>query len=113
MRKRDQAKLQHLIHATVEKVPDQETDNQSDGTSLETECGESLTQKYLNHGGSSLHLPVSLDQYYYHSLPATDSKTSDQVLYRYQETIPQDRLVCMVDQLWLHVFDSSMARIRC
>lgn len=67
---------------------------------------------------SGLHISRTLDQFYYHSLPPseTDDRDLDQVIYRYQDdkinTRQQqwkyeDYVICVVDQLWLWVIDDS------
>ncbi|KAK7697963.1 Cyclin-dependent kinase [Diaporthe eres] len=35
------------------------------------------------------HLPLTLDQYYYHSMPGTEGRAKDQVLFRHQETVSE------------------------
>lgn len=50
---------------------------------------EKLIQAYCKPGkqgeaGNDLHLPRTLDQFYYHSLQNTEERDRDQVLYRYQ-----------------------------
>lgn len=58
---------------------------------------------------SGFHLPLTLDQYHYHSLPGTENRTKDQVLFRHQRAIPEpERFICIVGHLWLHVMDDSM-----
>lgn len=61
----------------------------------------------------SMHLPLILDQYYYGARPeSADKRVKKQVLFRHQEReanriVEDERLICMVDQLWVHVFDDS------
>lgn len=62
----------------------------------------------------SVHVPQSLDEFYYQFLALVDNRTTDQVIYRYQGLPPrsieeQERFVCVVDQLWLYVVDDGNA----
>lgn len=61
-----------------------------------------------------LHVPRTLDQFYYHSLGDTDRRDGDQVIYRQQKkglkktrTNPTQYMICMVNQLWLWVVDDG------
>lgn len=58
---------------------------------------ERLIQAYSKPGkqgeaGNDLHLPRTLDQFYYHSLQNTEERDRDQVLYRYQGKLQQEAM---------------------
>ncbi|KAJ2982944.1 hypothetical protein NUW58_g5745 [Xylaria curta] len=60
----------------------------------------------------SLHFSWTLDEFHYIFMTDTNYRNTDQVVCRHQGRIasphkPQDRLICMVDQLWLFIVDDE------
>lgn len=60
-----------------------------------------------------MHLPLTLNQFYYDARSGSaDKRAKNQVLFRHQKrennSIAEDEhLICMVDQLWIHLVDGS------
>ncbi|KAK8014933.1 hypothetical protein PG990_008229 [Apiospora arundinis] len=71
--------------------------------------------EYYNRGRKGdVHLPLTLDQSYYHSVEDTDIRNTDQVIFRRQTKTPQDkRFICMVDQLWLLIVNNKTIITSC
>lgn len=66
----------------------------------------------MNIYRKSVHVPQTLDEFYYQFLADVDNRTTDQVIYRHQglssrSVAEQERFVCVVDQLWLYVVDDG------
>lgn len=65
---------------------------------------EMLLRAHLNSSQVSLHVRRTLDQFFYHNID-TQSRDSDQVVYRYQckatDQPEVDPKIFMVDQLWM------------
>lgn len=62
-----------------------------------------------------LHFRRTLDQYYYYTLPTTESRDTDQVVSRYfEKSWPEanENLVLMVDQLWLWILDNGLCPLQ-
>lgn len=74
----------------------------------ELDLDERLLRGYVTHKDRPLHIWRTLDQSYYWALKDTQTRDSDQVVYRatYNAEHQQARLV-MVDQLWLWILDGS------
>ncbi|KAK0101622.1 hypothetical protein ONS95_006785 [Cadophora gregata] len=70
---------------------------------------DKLVLSYMFHETAPMHFRRTLDQYYYYTLPTTEARDKDQVVTRYFErTWPgDDKLVLMVDQLWLWILDND------
>jgi hypothetical protein len=70
-------------------------------------------ESYERQMKGAVHIPQTLDEFYYQHLADIDSRTTDQVLYRHQG-LPgrvvkeHDRFICIVDQFWLYVVDDGM-----
>lgn len=75
--------------------------------------GNRMIRRYRLAGGESVHVPITLDQYYYHSLKDVQARNIDQVLFRHQKRMAPtaleecDYLLCMVNQLWVYVVDDG------
>ncbi|KAI1634467.1 hypothetical protein F4809DRAFT_510196 [Biscogniauxia mediterranea] len=84
-------------------------------TSDNAVAGDIWIQRMIEHyGQSNLQVPQTLDQFYYHSLAGTDGRATDQVLFRHQAHVPEsDRVICIVDQLWLYVVDDETMITSC
>ncbi|CZT01292.1 uncharacterized protein RCO7_01996 [Rhynchosporium graminicola] len=68
------------------------------------------TIRYIILGSLELRLTCRRDvEYYYYTLPTTEARDKDQVITRYfEKTWPgDDKLVLMVDQLWLWILDND------
>ncbi|KAH7370046.1 hypothetical protein BKA65DRAFT_10708 [Rhexocercosporidium sp. MPI-PUGE-AT-0058] len=70
---------------------------------------DKLILSYMFHETAPMHFRRTLDQYYYYTLPTTEARDKDQVITRYfAKTWPDDdKLVLMVDQLWLWILDND------
>ncbi|KAG4432903.1 hypothetical protein IFR05_011621 [Cadophora sp. M221] len=70
---------------------------------------DKLVLSYMFHETAPMHFRRTLDQYYYYTLPTTEARDKDQVVTRYfEKTWPgDDKLVLMVDQLWLWILDND------
>ncbi|KAK8097866.1 uncharacterized protein PG998_013352 [Apiospora kogelbergensis] len=67
-----------------------------------------MFEHYNRQRRGDVHLPLTLDQSYYHSVEDTDIRNTDQVIFR-RQTDPREekRFICMVDQLWLLIVNNS------
>ncbi|THV52907.1 hypothetical protein BGAL_0065g00360 [Botrytis galanthina] len=78
-----------------------------------------MIECYRLAGGESVHVPITLDQFYYHSLKDVQARNIDQVLFRHQKrmactTIEEcNYLLCMVSQLWVYVIDDETIITSC
>ncbi|KAM0168685.1 hypothetical protein ACHAPF_010750 [Botrytis cinerea] len=81
--------------------------------------GNRMIRCYRLAGGESVHVPITLDQYYYHSLKDVQARNIDQVLFRHQKRMAPtaleecDYLLCMVNQLWVYVVDDETIITSC
>ncbi|KAI9647516.1 hypothetical protein NHQ30_003901 [Ciborinia camelliae] len=72
-----------------------------------------MIECYRRSRNEDVHISVTLDQFYYHSLKDTESRNIDQVLMRHQQQMAcnvrdsSEYLLCMVDQLWVYVIDDG------
>ena len=70
-----------------------------------------MFEYYNRQQNGDVHLPLTLDQSYYHSVGDTDDRNIDQVIFRHQARttdLPErKRFICMVDQLWLLIINKS------
>jgi hypothetical protein len=84
---------------------------------------EQMIKEYGSKEDNILHMPLTLDQFYYYSIADNSDRDVDQVLYRHQEqgkpkatsgTTPESQnkakkscrnFICMVDELWLFMID--------
>ncbi|KAL8667458.1 MAG: hypothetical protein Q9202_000674 [Teloschistes flavicans] len=69
-------------------------------------CDEMLIEAYLR-STPNLHIRRTLDQFYYHAI-STESRDTDQVVYRYTRDKRKEKKVFMVDQLWLWVLGKDL-----
>ncbi|KAL9581543.1 MAG: hypothetical protein Q9212_003843 [Teloschistes hypoglaucus] len=69
-------------------------------------CDEMLIQAYLQ-STPNLHIRRTLDQFYYHAI-STDRRDRDQVVYRYTRDKKKEKMVFMVDQLWLWILGKDL-----
>ncbi|TGO75728.1 hypothetical protein BELL_0196g00170 [Botrytis elliptica] len=78
-----------------------------------------MIECYRLAGGESVHVPITLDQFYYHSLKDVQARNIDQVLFRHQKRMAYtaieecDYLLCMVSQLWVYVIDDETIITSC
>lgn len=110
MRVKNQRKYQKGMQSVI--VPGQGS-SPSPTLSSNADSGLRILQHYGQQLKGALHVPQTLDQYHDQSLAEIDSRITDQVLYRHQGLLDepvqeQERLICMVDQLWLYVVDDGM-----
>ncbi|KAI1487663.1 hypothetical protein F5X96DRAFT_648946 [Biscogniauxia mediterranea] len=113
-RNKYQAESQNSFYNIPNRNPEQFRENTST-TSDSAVTGGIWIQRMIEHYGQlNLQVPQTLDQFYYHSLAGTDGRATDQVLFRHQARVPEsDRVVCIVDQLWLYVVDDETMITSC
>ncbi|KAL2072116.1 hypothetical protein VTL71DRAFT_11459, partial [Oculimacula yallundae] len=75
----------------------------------ERSADDKLILSYMFDETAPMHFRRTLDQYYYYTLPTTEARDKDQVITRYfKHAWPDDdKLVIMVDQLWLWILDND------
>ena len=63
---------------------------------------ERMIEYYREVKGESIHVPITLDQFYYHSLKDVQARNNDQVLFRHQKRMAPtalgecDYLLCIL-----------------
>ncbi|KAI0602826.1 ankyrin repeat-containing domain protein [Biscogniauxia sp. FL1348] len=109
-----QAELQQSFYNIPNQSPEQFLENTSDTRDSATARDTSIQKMIEHYGQLNIQVPQTLDQFYYHSLAGTDGRTTDQVLFRHQAHVPgNDRVICIVDQLWLYVVDNETIITSC
>lgn len=104
------SRMNHKITCVVNQQDREHGDLYTTGASI----GSAIRQRYAED--ESAQFPITLDDFYHHSLSeSTDRGAENQVLFRHQGlgacNVPgKERLVCMVDQLWLHIVDKGRDR---
>ena len=76
------------------------------GPDLGFTCDEMLIQAYLQ-STHNLQIRRTLDQFYYHAI-TTESRDTDQVVYRYTRDRGKEKKLFMVDQLWLWILSDDL-----
>lgn len=97
------SRMNHKINFAVSQQDRQHGDLHT----TEASIGSAIRQHYAKD--ESMHFPITLDDFYYHSLSqSTDKGAENQGLFRHQglgacNVVEKEHLVSMVDQLWVHV----------
>ncbi|KAF7960107.1 hypothetical protein EAE96_001706 [Botrytis aclada] len=78
-----------------------------------------MIECYRTAKGDTVHVPITLDQFYYHSLKDVQARNIDQVMFRHQKRMASatleecDYILRMFSQLWIYVVDDETIITSC